>query len=112
MVIVTTTDWKLGRPSHKLGDQLAGLYWVLEKVGNAYRLELPENIWVHPIFTPEKLRRAATTELLLGQLQDPTPAIKVNGKEEWEVQEVVAVRLYYQKLQYRVCWTGHDMDLV
>jgi hypothetical protein len=30
----------------------------------------------------------------------------VDDKEEWEVEEVLAHRLYYQKLQYLVKWLG------
>jgi transposase InsO family protein len=109
-VMVTTKDWKLGRPSRKLGDQAAGPYPIVEKVGHAFKLDLPDKIRVSPTFNPEKLRRSASTEPLRGQLVDEQPSIQVDGQEEWEVAQVVAVRLYYGKLQYRVDWMGQDKD--
>ena len=109
-VMVTTKDWNLGRPSRKLSDQAAGKYRIIEKVGNAYRLDLPNSIKVHPIFSPEKLRLASSSEPLPGQIPDPQPLIEVNGRDEYEVEKILAVRLYRGKLQYRVKWIGHDDD--
>ncbi|GFG01368.1 hypothetical protein IFM53868_10994, partial [Aspergillus udagawae] len=34
---------------------------------------------VHPIFALEKLRKAASSPPLSGQIQDPTPPMEVNG---------------------------------
>jgi hypothetical protein len=55
---------------------------VVEKVGNAYRLELPESIRVHPVFATEKLRLAARRSLLPGQVVNPAPPVTVNDEEE------------------------------
>ena len=35
-VMITTKDWNIGRPSRKLGEQAAGPYPIIEKVGYAY----------------------------------------------------------------------------
>ncbi|KAF3393348.1 hypothetical protein DPV78_009732 [Talaromyces pinophilus] len=48
-------------------------------VGHAFELKLPDSLHVHSIFSPEKLRLVASTEPLLGQLQDEGPKLKVNG---------------------------------
>jgi transposase InsO family protein len=109
-VMVTTKHWNTGRPSRKLGEQAAGPYPIIEKVGHAYRVQLPDSIKVHPIFAPEKLRRAASTDPLPGQIEDQQPPIKIDGQEEWEVEDVLAVKLSRQKLYYRVRWVGHDDD--
>lgn len=109
-VMVTTKNWNLGRPSRKLADQAAGPYRVIEKIGHAYKLALPEQIKVHPVFSPEKLRRAPRTDPLPGQIPDPPPPITVDDQDEWEVEKILAVRKRYGKLQYKVKWLGYDND--
>ena len=74
-VFVTTKDWLQDRPSRKLSHLASGPYKIIEKVGNSYKIDLPEAIRVHPIFHPSKLRKAATTEPLEGQHIDPSPPI-------------------------------------
>jgi hypothetical protein len=54
---------------------------MIKRVGNAYKLELPESIRVHPVFSPDKLRKASQ-DPLPGQIPDEAPAIEVDGKEE------------------------------
>jgi len=49
---------------------MAGLYKVLKKRGNLYKVKLPDLIRVHPIFSPDKLRKAANN-LLPGQKNEP-----------------------------------------
>ena len=43
------------QPSRKLDYQMAGPYEVLKKIGNLYRIKLPDLIKVYPIFSPDKL---------------------------------------------------------
>ena len=37
---------------------MVGLYRVLKKIGNLYKVELLDLIKVYPIFSPDKLRKA------------------------------------------------------
>jgi hypothetical protein len=73
--MVTTKDWNMGRPSRKLAEQSVGPYMIIEKVGNAYWIDLPESIKVHPIFYPEKLRKVSSSEPLEGQILMPQPPV-------------------------------------
>jgi len=41
--------------SRKLDYKIAGLYKILNKVGNLYKVKLPDLIKVYPIFLPDKL---------------------------------------------------------
>ena len=88
---------------------MARPYEVLEQVGNAYRIKLPDSIKVHPIFSPEKLRKASANPLP-SQKNDPPLPIQVNGQDEWEVEEILASKLVRKTLKYRVHWKGYDLD--
>lgn len=70
MVWVIIRNWKTERPSRKLDYQMAGPYEVLKKIGNSYKIKLPDSIRVYPIFSPDKLRKAAN-DLLPGQKNEP-----------------------------------------
>jgi hypothetical protein len=40
---------------------------------------------------------------------EPGP-IEIDGEPEWEVEKILACRIYRQKLQYQVSWVGYVAD--
>src|ERR1700730_15422896 len=80
-VWITTKNWKTDRPSCKLDNQMAGLYEILEKVGNAYQVQLPDSIKVHLVFAPNRLCKAPL-DPLPGQKNNPLLPIQVSREEE------------------------------
>ena len=65
----------------------------------------PPSIKVHPIIAAARLRKAAS-DPVYGQYPDPPPPIiEINGEAEWEVEKILASRLFRKKtLQYRAKW--------
>jgi hypothetical protein len=98
-VWVLMKPWRTDRPSKKLDFQMDSPYKILEKVGSSFRINLPASFQVHPIIPPDRLQKAAM-DPVPGQRQEPPPPIMVNGEKEYKVEEILAVRLHRQKLQY------------
>jgi hypothetical protein len=76
-------------------------YEVLEQVRHSFKLKLLEFIKVGLVFHTEKLRKAPENPLP-GQSNPKTPPLQVNDTEEYEVQEVLAVKIERGKLKYRI----------
>lgn len=108
-VWLSLRHYQTDRPNKKLDSQMAGPFLILEQVGNSYRLDLPDSMRIHPVFSPDKLRRAAN-DPLPGQVTEPPEPIIIGDDQEWEVEEVLASRIYHRRLQYQVKWLGFDED--
>ena len=106
---LSTRNLKNYRPSRKLAGQWDGPFSIVEQVGHSYRLALPEGSKIHDVFAPDILSKDPE-DPLPGQ-ENPKPSGEaIDGVEEWEVEEILAVRQQRGILQYRVSWTGHDPD--
>lgn len=108
-VWLSLRHYRTDRPNKKLDSQMAGPFLILERIVNSYRLELPETMKIHPVFSSDKLRCAAN-DPLPGQVVEPPEPIVVGDEQEWEVEEVLAFRINRRRLQYQVRWIGFDED--
>ena len=97
------------RPSRKLSNQNAGPFKIIEKIGNSFKLELPPQMKIHPVISPDKLRLAAN-DPLPGQAPPEPDPMRIDGEDEWEVQEIIDSKLHRGKLRYRAKWIGYDDD--
>jgi hypothetical protein len=108
-VYLSTRNLKTSRPSRKLAAKWEGPFQIKERVGNAYRLLLPKGSTMHDVFSPELLIKDPNDPLPGQEAPKPSGEI-IAGQEEWELEEILAVKLIRKKLKYQVKWVGHDPD--
>ena len=77
------------------------LYKILEQIRYSFKLKLPDSIKVHLVFYVDYLQKDPDN-LLLGQSNPNQPMLQMNGQDEYEVQEVLVVKLTQGKLSYKV----------
>jgi hypothetical protein len=56
---------------------------------------------INPVMSPDKLRKSAE-DLLPGQENKPEDPVVITGDIEYEVEEIVAVRKRWNRLEYQV----------
>ena len=101
---ITTT-----RPSRKLDYKRLGPFRILQVVGeskSAFKLELPQNMKIHPVFHVSLLE-PYHKNTIPGRVQPTPPPILVDGFEEFEVEEILDSRIHRNRLQYFVDWVGY-----
>ena len=84
---------------------------IIKAFGDTYIFNLPAYIIIYPIFYVSLLRNDSA-DPLSGQYQDPSPPIKIDGHDEYEVDDILAARLFgrAKRLQFKVKWKGYPPD--
>lgn len=110
-VWLSTKNLKTDRPSKKLDHKMIGPFKVLRAHGNAYTLDLPAHMAIHSTFHASLLRKDPG-DPLPGQHQEPPPPIKIDDQDEYEVDDILAARLFGRgkRLQFKVKWKGYPPD--
>ena len=97
-------------PSKKLAPRQYGPFKVIQKVSPvAYRLQLPQSMSkMHNVFHIDLLILYVETQAYGQSYLQPPPDI-IDGKEEYEVEEIVSDRKTgcSHKQQYLVRWKGY-----
>jgi len=109
MVWLKTENIKTKCPSVKFDHRMLGPYKIIKKVSShAYKLALPPSMnRLHNVFHVKLLERHHM-EYFPHQKKLPPPPIKIDGKEWYEVEEILDSCIRRGKLQYKVRWLGHD----
>jgi hypothetical protein len=97
------------RPTKKLSPKFIRPYIIIGKISSvAYKLELPSNMKIHPVFHISLLKKYNADE----EFNRPTPPpaiITSDNEEEFEVDIILDKRIHYRKPQYLVKWTGYPI---
>jgi hypothetical protein len=94
------------RPSRKLDFKCLGKFRIIAKVGShAYKLDLPPQMNIHPVFHVSLLEPASNNPLQ-GQKQPNPPPVIIDNEEEYEVEDILDSRRRYRRVEYLVKWVG------
>jgi len=65
---------------------------------------------LHLVFNVVKLSTTPEDPILERKPQAPLPSIIVDGKEEWEVEEILNSRWHQRRFQFLVKWKGFSRE--
>jgi len=103
-VWLLSSNIRTQRPSKKLDWKRLGPYPIIERIGiQAYRLQLPLSLKIHPVFHVSLLDQYVESDIP-GRSQPPPPPVIVEDQLEYEVEEVLDSRLTRNCLFYLVKW--------
>ena len=109
-VFIRKKVWSSSRPSDKLDFPLTRNHYKIKSMkGLSYELEVPDGWKGSRVFHADRLRKFPDNPLP-GQANECPEGDMIDEEEEWEVDQVITSRLYYNKLQYQVQWRGWDPD--
>ena len=111
LVYVSKKGFATEAPTTRLDSQYAGPWRIVEERGYDFILYTPAWFKGKNLFHADRLRKSPE-QPLPQQALEPEPPDEINGEPEWEVERILASRLFGRKktLQYQVSWQGCDPD--
>jgi hypothetical protein len=104
-------DIQTDRPSRKLSDKRYGPFKVTQVIGpNAYKLQLPPSMKIHPVFNTVKLRPFLKDGISGREAPPPPPPIIIGENPEWEIDYIKDSKLVRGKLHFLVKWKGYPHE--
>jgi len=98
------------RPSKNLDNKKMGPFKILAKIGtSAYKLALPPSMAIHNTFHISLLEPYQDNRFR-SQIKEPPPPIQIEGEDQYELDEIIDSRLYYNKLEYRAKSKGYSPE--
>jgi hypothetical protein len=107
-VLVKGTDLRVKVKSPKLAAKNYGPYEIIEQLSPVtFKLKLPKAMKVHPVYHASKFI-PYHEDTIAGCKPTEPPPIKVEGYNEFEVEEILDSTIKRKKIQYLVKWKGYD----
>lgn len=95
---------KTKRPSDKLDFKKLGPFKIEKKLGPVtYKLKLPKDMKIHPVFHVALLEEAPTN----ARIQESLP-VEPHEDIDYDVEEILAAKLEKGKPVYLIKWLGYD----
>jgi hypothetical protein len=98
------------RPSKKLQHRFIGPYQIITKISPvAYKLELPPDLRIHPVFHVSLLRPYQDPTKIQHRTlgTPPPPAITIEDHQEYEVEQILDQRTRFRRQEFLVKWVGY-----
>ena len=93
------------RPNKKLGNLWFGPFEILEQISPvSYKLDLPHNTKIHPVFHVDRLKTYNTTQDLTG-VATRLPPVK---DDVYVVEGILDERVRYRKREFLIHWRGYS----
>jgi hypothetical protein len=100
------------RPTKKLAPKYMGPFTISAVISaTAYKLDLPANLKIHPVFHISLLKpyQEMSNEFIQLTPPPPPPIIISENEEEYEVEAILDKKLVRKKPYYLVKWKGYPL---
>jgi len=99
------------RSNTSLQHKWSGPYKVMERISkNAYMLDLPKNMKIHPVVSWSHLEKYNSTKRFNSRIVEPPPPVEIANHLEYEVEAIISHRKRYKRNEYLVHWVGYGED--
>ena len=100
LVLLSTRNLKIKGIPNKLQKRFVGPFWVLETIGEqAYRLALPDEWKIHPVFHVSLLRNWKAADVQEDQPVDQNDVAEVE-EPFWEIEKLLRWRKVRKNKKY------------
>jgi len=99
---------KTQRPSNKLDFKKIGPFEIKEQIGKMnYKLRLPENMQIHPVFHVFLLEPAPTHATVITETEEILPE-NPEADQEYEAKKILDSGYVNGQFRYLIKWAGYD----
>src|SRR5436190_12400381 len=98
------------RTSEHLDCKRLGPFATHKRIGTqAYRLDLPSSMQIHPVFHVSLLEPHKPSTIP-GRSLPPPPPVVIDAEEEFEVEEILDSKFMRKRIFYLVKWKGYSVS--